>query len=192
MKKKPIAAGKSSFDLVDRKKVLAELDLRQDTVLLDVASGAGNYALEIAAAMPEGGRVHAVDLWQEGIDELNRRAAAQGLENISTSVADVAHRIPFDNSSVDVCLIATALHDLVEDNAGEGTLSEIARVLKPGGKLIVVEFNKVEGPPGPPMRIRLSPGELDELVLPFGFEKGHTVDAGACTYLTTYVIRKPD
>lgn len=187
MDNKPIAAGKSSFDIVDRERVFGELNLKKNTVLLDVASGAGNYALAIAEALGDDGRVYAFDLWEEGIEELNRRAAAQDVKNIKAAVADVSKRIPLEAGSIDTCLIATALHDLVEDSAGEGALREVARVLKPGGRLVVAEFKKIDGPPGPPKRIRLAPEELDELVLPLGFEKEHTVDAGVYTYVTTYL-----
>ena len=67
MTEKPIAAGKSSFDLVDPEKVFAELRLQPDTVFLDVACGVGNYALAAAEFIGEEGAILAVDLWEEGI-----------------------------------------------------------------------------------------------------------------------------
>lgn len=186
MEHNPIAAGKSSFDLVDQEKVLAELNLQKNHNVLDVASGAGNYSLAIAEALGGNGMVYAFDLWKDGVDELNRRRDARNLQNIKTAVTDVSKEIPLQASAIDVCLIATALHDLVEDGTGDGALKEIARVLKPGGRLVVVEFRKMDGPPGPPKHIRLSPVELDELVVPFGYEKEHTVEAGDYTYVSTY------
>jgi ubiquinone/menaquinone biosynthesis C-methylase UbiE len=50
-------------------------------------------------------------------------------------------------NSADVCLIATALHDFVEDRIDQGVLTEIARVVKPSGILAVMEFKKIDGPP---------------------------------------------
>ncbi|MFA5802085.1 MAG: methyltransferase domain-containing protein [Thermoleophilia bacterium] len=190
MENKPIAAGKSAFEIVDTDVVFGELELKPDTILLDVASGVGNYALPAAEIIGENGAVYAVDLWQEGIEELGRRASELGLKNITAINADASKEIPLEDESVDTCLIATALHDLAEVNAAEGALREIARVLKPGGRLVIVEFKKMEGPPGPPLKIRFSPDELDELVLPFGFEKKHTVEAGEYFYLSSYVRRQ--
>jgi ubiquinone/menaquinone biosynthesis C-methylase UbiE len=185
MDDKPIAAGKSSYDMVDQNAVVQALALSPGDLLLDVAGGAGNYAIDIASSRPDV-KVVAVDLWAEGIAELVRRASAGGLKNVQAEVADVSRHIPLEDRTADVCLIATALHDLAADNAAEGSLREIARVLKAGGRLVIIEFKKVEGPPGPPRHIRLSPEELDELVLSQPFEKENSRDAGEYTYLTVY------
>lgn len=50
-------------------------------------------------------------------------------------------------------------------------LTEIARVVKPTGILGVMKFKKIDGPPGPPIHIRLSPTEVADRLGPYGFEK---------------------
>ncbi len=186
MNDKPIAAGRSSFDFVDKEAVFSAIDLKEGDVLLDLASGAGNYALAIARSVGKNSTIRAFDLWRGGIDELKRRIEAKGVANLSATVADVTKRIPIADAAADVCLIATALHDLVQEKGGGGALREIARVLKPGGRLVVVEFRKVDGPPGPSKRIRLSPEELDDLVLSYNFEKERTASAGEYFYLSVF------
>lgn len=190
MHEKPIAAGRSSFDFVDREAVFGVLELAPGMVLLDLASGVGNYTLAIAGSVGADSEIHAFDLWEEGIAELKRSAAAAGAGNVTATVADITRKIPMDDGTADVCLIATALHDLGRDESngggGEGALGEIARVLKPGGRLVVVEFVKADGPPGPPKHVRLSPEELDALVLPAGFTREKTTPAGDHFYLSVY------
>jgi ubiquinone/menaquinone biosynthesis C-methylase UbiE len=182
----PIAAGKSSFDLVNPDLVLAELRLQHGTVLLDLACGVGNYTLAAAAIIGPAGAVHAFDLWPEGIATLRERARSRGLTQIQAEVADVSGRLPLPDRSADAALMATVLHDLVEEGAGEGALREAARLLRPGGRLAVVEFEKVDSHPGPPAAIRLSPDQVEALVVPFGFRRERLLRIGDPLYLLSF------
>lgn len=184
MTHKPIAAGKSSFDLIDFATFLSVVNLQEETVFLDIACGVGNYTIEIARQIREKGTVHAFDLWEKGIDQLRLKAGSRGLDNIRSEVCDISKTLPLDDHSIDICLMATVLHDLIHDGTHEGTLSEIVRVLKPSGRLAVIEFKKIPGPPGPPEKVRLSPEELIEILQPLGFEKQETIALGAATYLS--------
>lgn len=186
MTKHPTAAGKSSFDLIDPAIFFAALDLPENTVLLDVGCGTGLYTLAAAGKIGAEGTIYAVDLWREGIAVLSREIAHRRLANIRPLVADVSKKIPVADRSIDVCLVATVLHDLVQDGTAEGALQEIARVLKPQGLLAVVEFEKVDGPPGPPRAIRLSPAELDAVLDPHGYRLLATTPVGPYNYLATY------
>jgi ubiquinone/menaquinone biosynthesis C-methylase UbiE len=85
--------------------------------------------------------------------------------------------------------MATVLHDLVEDGTHHGALKEIVRVLKPAGLLAVVEFKKMPGPPGPPEKVRLSPEELLQILVPLGFQYRDTADLGTATYLSLFHLR---
>jgi len=183
----PVAAGKSSFDLVDPQKVFAELNLQPDSILLDLACGIGNYAVAAAEFIGKHGIIHAVDLWAEGIETLRTRARELGLSRIRAEVADVGRRLPLADASVDIALLATVLHDLAAEGAAASTLAEVARVLRPGGRLVIIEFDKIESPPGPPVAIRLSPGEVEDLVIPCGFLEEHIVPVGSNTYLVKFI-----
>jgi ubiquinone/menaquinone biosynthesis C-methylase UbiE len=181
--KKPTGAGKSSFDLIDTEKFFQELDLQKGISFLDVASGRGAYSLAVSDIIGPQGSVFAVDLWTEGIAMLKTAAQERGIENITASVSDVGRRIPVEDQSIDVCLMSTVLHDFLEDGSDRGVLNEIVRVVKPAGCLAVMEFKKIDGPPGPPIHIRLSPEEVADMLNPYGFKKEHTADVGPYNYL---------
>ena len=181
--KQPTGAGKSSFDLIDTEKFFQELDLQKGISFLDVASGRGAYSLAVSDIIGPQGSVVAVDLWTEGIEILKTAAQERGIENITAFVSDVGRRIPVEDQSIDVCLMSTVLHDLVDDRIDRGVLNEILRVVKPAGRLAVMEFKKIDGPPGPPKHIRLSPEEVADMLDPYGFKKERTVDVGPYNYL---------
>ncbi len=185
-KPKPIAAGKSSFGLIDPVKLFSVLQLRKETVLLDLACGNGAYSLAASRYIGEQGKIYAIDLWKEGIDSLLWEAGARQIKNIHAGVADISVHIPVEDTSIDVCLMATVLHDLIEDKTEKGTLQEVRRVLKQNGLLAVIEFNKVEGTPGPPVRIRISPQELVNVLSPFNFHLDKKKEIGQFNYLSIF------
>jgi ubiquinone/menaquinone biosynthesis C-methylase UbiE len=186
-KERPPGAGRSSFDLVDAPKLFAELRLQSGSILLDLGCGQWWYAFAASPAIGPEGRIYALDLWEEGISLVKERAAAGGYRNLKALVADTSKHIPLATGSVDVCLMATVLHDLVEAHTAAGTLKETARVLKPGGTLAIVEFKKIAGPPGPPLHIRLAPEEVEKLVTPYGFRQDRITDVGPYNYLITFI-----
>ena len=184
----PIAAGKSSFGMVDVARVFNLLDLKPDTVMLDMGCGRGNYTLAAATRIDHRGMIHAADLWKEGVMELDAAIAERGLSHIDPLVVDISKSIPLESATIDVCLFATVIHDLVADGTAEGALREARRLLKPSGTLAVVEFEKKPGPPGPPASIRLSESQLDDLLNPFGFVRRRWESVGDHHYLSLYGI----
>jgi ubiquinone/menaquinone biosynthesis C-methylase UbiE len=183
---KPTAAGKSSFDLIDAEAFFRELDLKRGITFLDLACGRGAYCLKASEIIGPSGTIYAVDLWQEGIDQLKANALAENVLNIKAFVSDAGRHIPVDDQVVDVCLLATVLHDFVEDQIAKEVLKEVVRVMKPGSILAVMEFKKIDGPPGPPRHIRLAPSAVEDLLAPYGFSKDRLTDLGPYNYLMMF------
>lgn len=190
MKGKPIAAGKSSFDLVDVPLVFKEIGLNTARSFLDIACGIGRYALAAAPVIGPGGIVYAIDLWEEGITALHEAIKTRAIDNIEPIHGDVSKRLPFDDHSIDICFMATVLHDLVHDNTAKGALPEISRVLRRGGRLALIEFKKIAGGPAPPIEIRLAPEQIESLLFPYGFVTQKLFDTGTSTYCM--VLSAPD
>jgi ubiquinone/menaquinone biosynthesis C-methylase UbiE len=180
---KPHGAGRSTFELVDIDRVFQNLSLTPSTVFLDLGCGKGNYALAVARSMGPHSIVYGVDAWQEGLEELKQQADSEGLHNIITIHANLNEHIPLGDAAVDICFMATVLHDLLRESSGETALAEIARVLKSGGRLCIIEFKKIEDSPGPPLSVRLSPEETEAIIAPFGFVKDRIIDVSPFHYL---------
>jgi ubiquinone/menaquinone biosynthesis C-methylase UbiE len=184
--KKPLGAGWSSFGLIDAGRIFDVLGLKRGSTFLDIACGRGDYAIAASRIIGDEGLVYAVDLWERGIAALAKRCSAEGIKSVKAIVADVGKHIPIEDETVDACLMATALHDLVQARDAEGALREARRVLESQGSLAIVEFKKIEGPPGPPIHIRLAPEEVETMVVPHGFGKGRVVEVGPHNYLITF------
>ena len=186
MKEKPPGAGGSSFQFVDFDKVAVTLDLQKGATFLDMACGKGEYAIGFSKIIGNEGLIYAVDLWEDNITSLVKTLSTAGIKNIRASVADVSKPMPIGSDSIDVCLMATVLHDLIQAKTADGAIKEAARVLKPHGLLAVIEFKKIDGPPGPPIHIRLLPQDVESIVAPFGFNKKEMQEVGAFNYLITF------
>src|SRR5512136_1368582 len=120
----PKGAGKSSFELIEAEKLFHVLALKSWHTVLDMGCGTGMYALAMAKIIGDGGRVHAVDLWAEGVERLKETIERRGVKNISPIVADVSKILPLPGGSMDLILMATVLHDLKEAGVQDGALAE--------------------------------------------------------------------
>ena len=186
VKEKPHGAGKSSLDLIHPDRLFEELNLKKGDTFLDMGCGPGDYSIIASSRVGAEGLIYAVDLWEEAIDALFKRVSALDIKNIRMMVGDVSQPLPIRAGAVDVCLISTVLHDFVEEGAAYKALEEVARILKPKGLLAIVEFKKISGPPGPSVRIRLSPEDVETLVLPHGFIPQRLRDIGPYNYLVIF------
>jgi ubiquinone/menaquinone biosynthesis C-methylase UbiE len=184
--KKPKGAGKSSFELIDSKILTDTLPLKPGSVVLDLACGKGTYSLFLSEIVGNEGLVYAVDLWEDGLLMLDKKIEDRRITNIMPLLCDAAKEIDVDEYHVDLCLMATVLHDFEEADQTDAVLKQVNTLLKPNGCLAVIEFKKIEGPPGPPLNIRLSEDEVENMVAEYGFRKGKRIEVGDYNYLMTF------
>ncbi len=121
-------------DLWWRRVVTSRIRTWAPKRLLDVASGTGDLALSIQDACPDC-EVIASDFCAEMLEHASRR----GLEQ--TIVAD-ALNLPFESESFDVVTVAFGLRNMADY---EAALKEMLRVLRPGGKLVILDFSLPKG-----------------------------------------------
>lgn len=111
-------------------------DLRAGEVVLDLGCGAGLDSLIAAQAVGPEGRVQGIDLSREMIELARRNAEDAGVANVSFRCAAVED-LPQATDSVDVA-IANGVFNLAPEK--ERAAAEVARVLRPGGRLIAAEI----------------------------------------------------
>lgn len=154
--------------------------------ILDLGCGLGNYAIAAAPRIEPGGVIYALDPWDEGIETLEVRAAIGNHANIRPALWPPGASLPIQDRSIDLCLMATVTHILAREGELDRTLNEVRRVLKPEGRVAVVEFIKKEGPPGPPFDWRLDPAEVAALFGVHGLQEIETLEVGSHNYLCLF------
>jgi len=125
------------------KRLLELLKIRPDQVVVDFGAGSGYYTLRMAALVPKGKAV-AVDIQPEMLAIIERKKMAEGLANIElVRNTEDDPKLPAD--SADLILLVDVYHEL--SLPFEVTRS-LAKALKPGGRLVLVEF-RLEDPEVP-------------------------------------------
>ena len=121
---------------ITRARLRESLDPRPDETVLEVGPGTGYYSLDVARWIGPSGTLHLFDLQQEMLDHTMRRARAAGLENLEPRQGD-ARALPYPDATFDAGFLVAVLGEIPDQAAA---LSELRRVLKPGGRLVVGEL----------------------------------------------------
>jgi ubiquinone/menaquinone biosynthesis C-methylase UbiE len=104
--------------------------------VLEIGPGTGYYTLDLAEWVGPEGTVEIFDLQQKFLDHVGRRAAERGLTNVRPTQGD-ATALPYEEASVDAVVLTAVLGEIPDPAAA---LREVARVLKPSGRLVVGEL----------------------------------------------------
>ena len=153
--------------------------------MLDLGCGDGHLSIAAARIVGSEGIVYAFDADREWLTESEAAAAEAGIDNVRWMRGDATRQIPLDRHCLDYVLMANVLHGFVANKELSAVMQEVNRVLKPGGRLVVVEFKKAEMAYGPPESIRLKPEEVAATLGPFGYALGHSAMCAVYHHQTT-------
>lgn len=120
---------------------ISQANVRSGQRVLDVASGTGDLALAFAKRVGPQGRVVMSDINYQMLLRGRNRLIDEGWPTAAV-VCDAEH-LPFSDGDFDLVTVAFGLRNMTNK---EAALREMYRVLKPGGKLMVLEFSKVAQP----------------------------------------------
>ena len=170
------------MEFLDPKKVLEELNLKDNFVAADFGSGSGGWALPLARKLKEG-KVYAIDILEEPLSALKSRAKLERISNIETIKSDVEKTSRLFENSCDLVLMTNLLFETEEKKK---IMEEGKKTLKVGGKILIVDW-KEDSPLGPPEKVSVS--QIKEIAkeLNLKFEK----EFKAGTYHWALVFEKP-
>jgi ubiquinone/menaquinone biosynthesis C-methylase UbiE len=141
-------------------EVVAKLGLKPGEAVADIGAGSGYFSVRLARAVGPSGKVYAVDIDAAMLKYLEQRAKGEQLGNIQTVLSD-PHDPKLAPASVDLIFICDTLHHISERDK---YFPLLARALKPGGRLVDVDFHKRPLPLGPPVEMKIArPAVIDEV-----------------------------
>ncbi len=127
--------------IAERDDIVAALELRPGMVVADIGAGTGAFMAALSAELGESGKLYAVDIVPSFLAHLRERAAAEGLTNVEiVEATPTASTLPA--GSVDLLFICDVYHHFEYPSV---YLRDLYAALRPDGRMIIVEFDKVPG-----------------------------------------------
>jgi demethylmenaquinone methyltransferase/2-methoxy-6-polyprenyl-1,4-benzoquinol methylase len=126
-----------------RERAAARTRLQPGDSALDVCCGTGDLALELAKLVTPGGHVVGCDFSEPMLDLAREKTAERGADAVRFEWAD-ALELPYDGERFDALTVGFGVRNLADLDRG---LREMARVLKPGGRLVILEITQPTRPP---------------------------------------------
>lgn len=128
------------IDILWRKKAIQMLRPEQPQTILDIATGTGDFALEALALRPE--KIIGVDISEGMLAHGREKLRKLKLDSVIDLRYGDSENLPFESNSFDAVIVSFGVRNF--ENLDRG-LSEIHRVLRPGGTAVVLEFSQPKG-----------------------------------------------
>jgi demethylmenaquinone methyltransferase/2-methoxy-6-polyprenyl-1,4-benzoquinol methylase len=170
------------IDIIWRKKAIRELQSIKPRIMLDVATGTGDFAFEaISILKPE--KIIGVDISDGMLDVARKKIHDRNLQHVFSVQTGDSEGLNFEDDHFDAITVAFGVRNY--ENLEKG-LSDMYRVLKPGGKMVILEFSKPKQFP-----VKQAYNFYFKHVTPM-LGKMFSKDSRAYTYLPESVAAFPD
>ena len=146
---------------------------------MDIGCGDGFFSILAAKKVGEKGKVYAVDSDASGIEKLNSKAKTEGLKNIIAKVGSAEETV-FCGKCADFVFFSMVLHDFSDPAK---VLQNAKQMIKPAGRLVDLDWKKMDMPFGPPVKIRFSKEYASGLIEEAGFQIECVEDVGLYHYV---------
>lgn len=162
-------------------ELVARIGIREGMHVADFGSGSGDIAVIMARIVGEQGVIVALDVLPSALESVQAKAKSANLKNVIAirSNLEVLGSSTLDDASQDMVFMGNILW---QSQKKKEVLEEALRILKSGGLVATVEWNKDGGRTGPPLALRIGQEELKQLAALVGLEIVETFAAGAYHY----------
>lgn len=169
------------IDIIWRKKAIKHLQKDAPKLILDIATGTGDFAIEALALNPD--KIIGVDISEGMLSEGRKKMVKRGLQEKIEMLMGDSEGLLFEDNKFDAVIVSFGVRNF--ENLEKG-LADMYRVLKPGGKTVILEFSKPKSFP-----MKQAYGFYSHVILP-QIGKIVSKDNSAYTYLPESVEAFPD
>jgi ubiquinone/menaquinone biosynthesis C-methylase UbiE len=124
-----------------REKIVAAAGLKPGMVMADIGAGTGLFTLHFAQAVGADGKVFAVEIAKNFLEHIKARASKASASNVQTILC-TERSVELPEASIDLAFICDVYHHFEFPSASLATLH---KALKPGGTLVLIDFNRIPG-----------------------------------------------
>lgn len=160
-------------ELLNPKEILERAGLRAGMHAADLGCGTtGHFVFPAARIVGPEGKVYAVDILKSALSGIEGRRKIEGASNVDMLWADIEilNGVKLLPDSLDVVM-------LINNEPNAAMLREAVRLVKPGGRLVVVDWKPTGASFGPSAQSRISPEQIAKAVQPFGLRQLDVFDA---------------
>ncbi len=149
--------------------------------IADFGSGSGHYTLAAARALVSTGRVYAIDVNKDLLTKLKNHATKEGLYNVEVIWGDIEKTggTKLRESTIDLVFLSNILFQIENK---DNLIKEVKRVLKPNGRVLVVDWADSFGGIGPTAQMVVSKDKATTLFESSGFHMDREISAGSHHY----------
>jgi ubiquinone/menaquinone biosynthesis C-methylase UbiE len=165
----------------DPRANVLQMGLREGMKVGDLGAGSGHYTIAASKVVGTSGRVYAIDVQEDVLRHLHDSALRSECRNVETIWGNFEklRGTTLRDQTLDGVILSNVLFQLDDK---EGTIQEIKRILKPGGKLLVVDWAGAYGGMGPAPHHVVTENKAEELFINGGFYKVKDFRAGPHHY----------
>lgn len=171
---------KGGTALIDPGALLARAGIKQGDTIVEFGCGtSGHLVFPAAHLVGPTGNVYAVDILKSALAAIESRRKMEGADNVETIWADLERPSALSRISSSSVDIVVMLHILGQVKEQQHMLSETARILKPGGVLLICDWVLTAIPLGPPLAHRLDPAAAKQYAQAGGFVPKEEFNVGS-------------
>jgi ubiquinone/menaquinone biosynthesis C-methylase UbiE len=148
---------------INPEEVIAQMGIQPTDAVADFGCGTGYFSFPIAKKVAGEGKVYALDILPQKLETIESQAKILGLTNVVTQRVNLEKigGSKLESESVDWVLLVDILF---QNNNKDDIFSEAKRVLKNGGKILVVEWNHSDSSMGPEQSLRIPKKNMSEII----------------------------